>query len=150
MISEDLVEVFSRGGGASTEQEPEMALGRLVIAAVGQRGVDFSQHGGGAGRVRAHDNAIGMEEVGDSRSFAQELWVRNDVEHLAGDAIALDDAANPLVGVHRHGALLDDHLVAGDVARDLAGDGFHIGKVGIARFGLRRADGDEDRLAARW
>ena len=65
----------------------------------------------------------------------------------ASDAVALDGAADPLVGVDRHGALFDDDLVAVERAGDLAGDGFDVGEVGVAGLGLRRADGDEDGLA---
>ncbi len=66
---------------------------------------------------------------------------------MAGDAVALHGAADPLVGVDGDGALFDDDLVAGDGAGDLAGDGFDVGEVGVAGLALRGADGDEDGLA---
>ena len=89
----------------------------------------------------------GCRKSCDGGAFAQELGVGDDVEEAAGDAVALDGAADPLVGVDGDGALLDDDLVAGERAGDLAGDGFDVGEIGVAGFGLRGADGDEDGVA---
>jgi hypothetical protein len=92
-----------------------------------------------------------MEEVLDGGALAQELGVGDDVEEAAGDPVALDGAADPLVGVDRNGGLFDDDLVAGERARNLAGDGLDVGEVGVAGLRLRGADGDEDGVAeSRW
>ena len=88
-----------------------------------------------------------MEEVGDGGALAEELGVGDDVEEVAGDAVALDGAADPLVGVDGDGGFFDDDLVAGEGAGDLAGDGFDVGEVGVAGLGLGGADGDEDGVA---
>ena len=99
------------------------------------------EHSCGAFVVGADDDAVGMEEVGDGGSLAQELGVGDDVEEMAGDAVALHGAADPLVGVDGDGAFFDDDLVAGEGACDLAGDGFDVGEVGVAALasaGCRR------------
>ncbi len=56
-------------------------------------------------------------------------------------------AADPLVGVDGDGALLDDDLVAGERARDLAGDRFDVGKIGIPGLALWSSHGNEDGVA---
>ena len=53
-------------------------------------------------------------------------------------------AALTLVGgAHRHGDLVDDDLVVGHVAADVARGGQHVLQVGRAVLVGRRADGDE-------
>ena len=147
MISALLVEVSSSGGGRATLQGPGMASRPGVVVASGERRVDAVEHGGGALAVGADDDAVGMQEVGDGGAFAEKLGVGDDVEEVAGDAVALDGAANPLVGVDGDGAFFDDDFVAGERAGDLAGDGFDVREVGVAGLALRRADGDEDGVA---
>ena len=120
------------------------------------RSVDVAQNGAGALTVGSDDDAVRVQEVGDGSSFAQELGVRDDVKEVALDSVALQRAADPLVGVDGHGTLLDDDLVGGQRAGDLAGDGLDIGEIGVAGLALRRSDGDEDGLglavasAGRW
>ncbi len=106
-----------------------------------------SQDRGGTVAVGTDDDAIGMEEVGDGGSLAEELGVGDDVEEMTGDAVALHRAADPLVGVDGNRALFDDDLVAGERAGDLAGDGLDVGEIGIAGLALRGSDGDEDGIA---
>ena len=48
---------------------------------------------GSAFTVGADDDAVGMQEVDDGGAFAQKLGVGDDVEEMAGDAVALDGAA---------------------------------------------------------
>ena len=147
MISALLVEVSRRGGGSAGVQGPAMAAGALVILAAGEWSIDAVEHSGGALAVRADDDAIGMKEVDDGGSFAKELRVGDDVEEIAVDAIAFDGASNPLIGVDGNRAFFDDDLVTGDGAGNLAGDGFHIGEVGVAGLALGGPDGDKDGLA---
>ena len=92
----------------------------------------------------ADHDAVGKKKVGDGSAFAQELRVRSDVEGLRVGAVAQDDLANPLAGVNRNRALLDDDFVAVDGAGDFAGNRLDVGEVGVAAIGGRRADGDED------
>ena len=109
--------------------------------------IDPVEDSGGAFAVGSNHDAVGMKEIGDGGALAQELRVGDDIEEVAGDAVALDRARDPLVGVDGNGAFFDDNLVAGERAGDLAGDGFDVGEVGVAGLALRRADGDEDGFA---
>ena len=63
------------------------------------------------------------------------------------DAVALQGAANPLVGVDRDGALFDDHFVTGDGVGDLGDDRLDGREIGCAVVALGRSDGDKDRFA---
>ena len=87
-----------------------------------------------------------MKKVLDRRALAQELGIRSHVKERPRHAIALDGAADPVVGVDRHRALLDDDLVGVDGAGNLAGHRVDIGQIGIAGLALRGAYGDEDDL----
>jgi hypothetical protein len=132
MISADLVDVFNSTGGCAVEHTP---------------GIDRSQQRRRGFAVRTNHDPVGMQKVLDRGALAQELGVRDHVEQPPGHAVALDRAANPLVGVDRDCTLLHNHLVAGQRAGNLAGHRFHVGEIGIARLGLRRAHRDKDRLA---
>ncbi len=79
---------------------------------------------------------------------AEELRVRHDIEVFRRDAVAQQHAANPLIGIDRHRALFDNHLIAADRAGDGGDDGFDIRQVGGARVALWCAHGDEDGVAA--
>jgi len=61
--------------------------------------------------------------------------------------MAMQHAANPVVGVNRHGAFFHDYLVTTDGAGNLRDDGLHVRQVGGAGVALRSADSDEDSLA---
>ncbi len=147
MISALLVEVSRSGGGCSDGAGAGDGVGSRVVVAAGERTVDAGENFAAAVAVGADDDAVGVEEVGDGGSFAKELGVGDDVEEMAGDAVALHGARDPLVGVDGDGALFDDDLIAGEGAGDLAGDGFDVGEIGVAGLALRGADGDEDGLA---
>ena len=60
--------------------------------------------------------------------------------------LAANDLPNLFRRTDRHGALVDDHAVAGHRLRDLAGDAEHVPEVGGTVLTLRRADGDEHDL----
>ena len=98
----------------------------------------------GAVAVGTDDDAVGVKEVGNGSPLPKELGVGDDVEEVAGGAIALHRTGNPLVGVNGHCAFFDDDLIAGERTGDLAGDGFDVGEICIAAFALRGAYGDED------
>ena len=102
---------------------------------------------GGGFAVGADDDAVGMEEVLDGGAFAQELGVGDHVEEAAGDAVALDGAADPLVGVDRDGAFFDDDLVAGQGRGRSRRRRLRRRRDRRRRFALRSADGDEDGFA---
>ncbi len=122
-----------------------MVRPRVVLAAR-QRGVDPVQQRCSPLAVRTDDDAVRVQEVHDCRTFTQKLGVRDDVEEVASDAVALDRAANPLIRVNGNGALLNDYLVARQGAGNLAGHRLHIRKVGVAGLALGGSYSDKDRL----
>jgi len=122
-------------------------VGAAVILAAGEWSVDGVKDGGGAVVVGTDDDAVGVEEVGDGGSFAEELGIGDDVEEVTGDAVALHGTADPLVGVDGDGAFFDDDFVGGKGACDLAGNGFDVREIGVAGLALRGADGNEDGVA---
>ncbi len=95
----------------------------------------------------ADDDAIRMQEVDDGGSFTEKLRVRNHIEEMAIDAIALHGTTNPLVGIDRHGTFFDDHFIGSDRACYFTGDGFNIGEVRIPCLGLRGTYRDKDGIA---
>jgi len=94
---------------------------------------------GGALGVAANDNTIRMQKVNDSRTFAQELGIRDYIEAVRVHAVPVKHASNPLVGIDRNSALLNDDLVAIDDAGNPRNDCLNIGEVGGSSIPLRCA-----------
>jgi hypothetical protein len=88
-----------------------------------------------------------MQEVRHRGAFAQKLGIGSHIEIRARCAVALHHAPDPLIRVHRHRALLNDHFISADAARNLRCDCIHVRQVGIAGVRLRRAHRNEDRLS---
>jgi hypothetical protein len=125
------------------------AVEREVVAAAEERLVDAAQEVGGAGRIGAEDDAVGVEEVGDGGSFAEEFRVGGDVEAVAGDAGGFDEAAEAGAAADGNGTFGCDEPVVRAKAKsagDGGGGGVDVGEIGGPRGCLRRADGDEDGL----
>ena len=118
----------------------------LIVRSAGERSVDVAQDCAGSLAIGTDDDAIRVQEVSDGGTLAEELGVRDDVKEMALDAITLQRAADPLIGIDRYGALLDDDLIGGQRTGDLAGDCLHVGEIGIAGLALRCTDRDEDRV----
>ena len=116
----------------------------LVIAAAGERFVDLAENFGGTLGVAADDDAIGKKKIGDGGAFPQEFGIGSDVERFGVGAIAQDDFANPLAGIDRDRALLDDDFVSVDGAGDFTSDRLHVRQIGLAALGWRSAHGNED------
>lgn len=143
-----------RAFGGSEEQRGSLGCGTgtddccglLVVEARGEWGVDAAEKIGGSRVIRADDDTVGVEEVGDSGAFAKEFGVGDDVEEEVVDTVALDGTANPLVGVDGDGTLFDDDFVGGEGAGDFAGYGFDVGEVGVTVLTLGGSYGDEDGL----
>ena len=109
MISALLVEVSKSGGGAERLQHPRSH--RLdVVCAAGERKVDPIEYGCSTLIVGTDDDAIGMQEIDDRGSFPKKLRIRNDVEEIAVDTIALHGATDPFVGIDGYRTFLDDRL----------------------------------------
>ena len=62
-------------------------------------------------------------------------------------AMAMEHAANPIVGVNRHGAFFHDDFVIVDGAGNLSYHGLDVREVGGAGVALGSAHGDEDGFA---
>ena len=145
-----------RGLGGCVEQRRRVGRGAnagdcsglTVVGTTGERRVDFGEQSrGGVADAAPTTMRSGWRKSWTAVPSPQELGVGDDVEEAAGDAVALDGAPDPLVGVDGYGGLLHDDLVAGERAGDLAGDGLDVGKIGIATLRLGGTDGDEDRVA---
>lgn len=74
---------------------------------IGQRGRRVAT----LGRLkRANQDTIRREEIVDSSSLSQELWVGENVEVASGLAVGLEDGAHRLGCPAWNGGLLDDNL----------------------------------------
>ena len=131
-------------GGAA---DPRNCAGLGVISARGERLVDAPHYIGRALGANARYNAVGMQKVADGRALTEKLRVRHHVEALRGHAMAVEYAADPIVGVDRHRALFHDHLVAVDGAGNLGDHGLHVRQIRGAGVALRRTYGDKNSLA---
>ena len=116
----------------------------LVVAAVGERQVDFPQDFGGAFGVAPDDNAIGEEEVSNGGPFTKELRIRGNVEGFSFRPVAQDNFADPITGVNRDGTLFNDDLIVVDAAGDFPRNRLDVGEVGFAAFSRRSANRNED------
>ena len=150
MISALLVEVSSSGGGCAALQAAGNGVRPGVVVAVGERRVDAAA--GRRRRVRCRRRRRCGPGAGSRRRRCLRAETPGSKRRRRArwpTPLRSMDAADPLIGVDRDGALFDDDLVAGEGAGDLAGDGLDVGEVGVAGLALRGADGDEDGLAAR-
>ena len=78
-----------------------------------------------------------MEKILNRSALAEELGIGSHVKERPRYAIALDGAADPVVGVDRHRALFDDDLIGMDGTGNLAGNRVHIRQIGVAGLALR-------------
>src|SRR6201999_2661412 len=62
------------------------------------------------------------------------------------NTVAFDRASNPVIGVNRYRALLDDDLVGMNRTGNLAGHSVNIRQISIAGCALRRPHSNEDDL----
>ena len=102
---------------------------------------------GGAYRVSAGYDAVGMQKIDDCFAFTQEFRVGNHIEALRVHAVQKEHAANPLTGADRDRALFHNHLVVFDGAGNLRDHDLNIGEVGGAGVTLGSADSNKDCLA---
>jgi hypothetical protein len=111
--------------------------------------IDLAQGLLGAIRFDAHDDTIGLEEIIDGRTLAQEFRIGSHVEFSIGSErpdLLLELARR----ADRHSGLGDDHAVAVKGCSNLTRRLVHISEIGgIVAAPRRRRDGDEDRLRLR-
>ena len=109
-----------------------------------ERLIDFLHRGDGTGGAGADDNPIGLHQIFDGETFAEEFGVAHHVELHLGLAVALDGFGHLVAGAHGHGALVHDDLVARHGGGDVAGHDLDETQIDGA-VGLRRGGhGDED------
>src|SRR5258708_15921723 len=132
------------GSGNGSAIRLRDGIAAFVVAATGEGRVDLAQNLGGALGIAAHDDAVRKKKIGDGGAFAQEFWIRGDVERVLVGSIAQNNLAHPFAGVDRNRALLDDHFVFVDGAGNFAGDRLDVGKVSVAAIRGRCAYGNEN------
>ena len=147
MSSALFVLVTMMGAGMEARSGCGMAPGALVVGSAGKRRVDFTKHVGAALVVATHDNAVGIKEVGDGGTFAEEFRIGSDVEGVSVSAVAQNDLANPLTGVNGNGAFLNDDFIVVDRACDFASHRFDKRKISFSALGGRSSDGDKNSRA---
>ena len=115
-----------------------------IVATICQRSINVTQDRGAALVITANHNAVGKQKISDRGAFTQEFGIGGHVERIRIGPIPQNNAADPLTGVNRNRAFLDDDFVVVDSSRDLASHRFHVGEVGLASLGWRCTNGDED------
>ena len=98
----------------------------LVVAAVGQRRVNLTQHRGAATAVSTHDDAVGIEKVSYCCALPQKFWIGGDIKRIRSGSIAQNNLANPVARIYGHRAFFNDDLVAINGSGDAASHRFHI------------------------
>ncbi len=147
MISAALVDVSSSGGRFVFVARARNPVFATVVLARSQRFVDSLQQFRGSFRRRTHHDPVRMQKVDYRRPLAQKLRVRRHIEVILRHAIALHHAPNPLIGVDRHRALFDDHLVGINRARNFARHRIHVRQIGAAAPALRRTHRNKNCLS---
>jgi hypothetical protein len=84
-----------------------------------------------------------MKKVHDRCAFTQKLRVGDYVKQMPLHTVALQGAADPLVGIDRNGALFNDDLITSQGASYFAGYGLNIREIGITGLALRSAYGNK-------
>src|ERR1700722_6686730 len=111
-------------------------VGALVVAARSEGLINGGEQSRSRFAVGTEDNPVRMEKILDRGTLAEEFGIRSHVKERPRYAITLDRAPDPVVGVHRHRALLDDDLVGVDGTGNLAGNRVHIRQIGVAGLAL--------------
>ena len=107
--------------------------------------VDFLHGRDGAIGRDTDDNAIGLHQVLDGGTFAQELGITDDIDVSTG-IVAADGLRHFFAGLYRDRAFIDDDAVFLDVDGDFPGDSLDEAEVDAA-IGLRWCRyGDENDL----
>ena len=121
----------------------------LVVSARSKRRVNFLQQLGGEFVVRADYDAIGIQEVGHRRAFAQEFRVGSHREQPRTRAVEKQRLAQRLAGPHRNGALLHDYLALLNRLCDFVGHRLDERQVRFSGFRLRRPHRNENCIRHR-
>ena len=111
-----------------------------------ERRVERAQDVDGALVLGADDHAIRLHEVVDRVALLQELGVRRDGELVRG--LLAHDGFDLVAGADRYGRLGDDDRPAGHRRRDGLGGLEDERQIGAAVLAGRRADRQQDHLAA--
>ena len=125
----------------------------LLSSALGAIHHHDRRAGSGEGRVElehqplrarvfdANHDAVGLQKIFDRRALLEKLWIADDAEGMRG--FAPDHFPDSRCSADRHGALVDDDLVAVHRLGDLARDTEHVRQVGRTVLMLRCANRNE-------
>ncbi len=113
-----------------------------------QRRVEIAHRGFGGGVRNAEDDAIGMHEICDRRTFAQKLGIRQDLDVVAGGVVLADDRGDEVARLDRDRGLVDDELGGVERFGDLARRRADVAQIREAVGKHGRPNGDEDDLRA--
>ncbi len=92
------------------------------------------------------DDAIRPQAVGNGISLSQELGVGDYIKVSSFRLVLFKDAAHQIARSHRHGALVDHHLVVIHGFSDGLCGALHMGQITGAIFGRGSVNTDEDYL----
>ena len=118
--------------------------GLVGVGAVDHRAIDFAHHLRRPLRTATDDHTIRIEEIGNGRPLPQKFRIGNHLELAFRSAVQQHGPMHPFVGVYRYGALLHHQLESVDRSGNVAGNAFHVGKIGSACFRRRRSHGDKN------
>ena len=96
--------------------------------------VDFLHEGDRSLAVASDDDAVGLHEIWHRATFAEELWIADDVEFGARLVIAADRVGDFLAGLYGDGALVNnDPILAGlENGGDFPGNLLDVRKIDAA------------------
>ena len=105
-------------------------------------GIQFLHEGHRPRAIGSDDNTVGVQQVGDRRSFAQKLRVTDHIK-INGRRIPTDGFRHLLPRPDRHRALVDDHFVSLDDRGNVTRHFFNIAQIHTAIGIRRRRHGNE-------
>ena len=111
-----------------------------------ERLVNFLHRGDGPLRADADDDAVGLHQIADGKTFAEKFRIADDIKFHLRLAIALDGFRNLFAGLDGDGALVHDDFVTGHGGGDVARDVLDEAQVHRTVRLRRRGHGDENHV----
>src|ERR1019366_2079977 len=102
-----------------------------------ERRISLRHRGDGTLRADANDDAVGIHQIADGKTFAQKLRIADHDELHPSGAVALDGLGHFFARLHRHGAFVHHDLVTRDGSGDVTGNALYVTQIHRA-IGLRR------------
>src|SRR5665213_2919378 len=111
-----------------------------------ERRVNLRHRRDGTLRADTDDDAVGVHQIADGKTFAQKFGIADHVKFRLRRAITLDGLGNFFAGLDRHRAFVHDDFVFRHGGGDVARDALNIAQVHRAVGLRRRGHGDENDL----